>query len=82
MLDDGELIVESTWEITADRENPVTLVEGTEGTGINQGLTGIYLEGGTAGIQYTLTNKIVTANATAGITRVESKSGVINCCLR
>lgn len=83
-LQDGESIVESTWEITADRENPATLIESSEGTGIfaNGTLTGIYLENGTPGIQYTLTNRIVAVNSSKGTTRIEKKAGIINCCLR
>jgi len=83
-LQEGETIIESTWEITADRENPSTLVEASEGTGIflNGTITGIYLEGGTPGIQYTLTNRITATNSVKGTTRIEKKAGVINCCIR
>lgn len=81
-LEEGERIIDSTWEITADRENPPTLIPNvTEGAGINTAgtITGIFLEGGKAGIQYTLTNRIVAVNAETGTTRIEKRAGIINC---
>jgi len=83
-LQEGEVIIESTWKITADREDPPTLVESSEGTGIahHGKITGIYLEGGTPGIQYTLANTILAVHGVNGTTRTEVKSGVINCCIR
>lgn len=83
-LEEGEVIIESEWFIAADRETPPTLVEGQEGTGISaEGtITAIYLEGGTPGIQYTLSNRITALNSSTGITRIEQKEGIINCCVK
>jgi len=80
-LQEGETIVTSSWEISADKEKLPTLVESTQGHGIDatSKITFIFLTGGTEGIQYRLTNKITTLTAT-GFSRTEKRTGIIYCC--
>jgi len=81
-LNDEEIIIESTWEITSDTEKVPTLVESAGGTGIgNQGTaTSIFLKGGTPGVAYKLTNHIKTFDTSNDVYRIESKVGLITCC--
>jgi len=76
-----EEIVTSEWEITSDTENPPTLVIAEGGTGISDDLksTSVFLKGGTSGIYYKLTNKIVTYDDNS-VNRTEEMTGVIKCC--
>ena len=80
-LGDTEEIVTSEWEITSERETPPTLIISSAGTGISDDkkMTSVFLEGGTAGMHYKLTNKIVTFDADSA-NRSEDMTGIIFCC--
>jgi hypothetical protein len=81
-LYEKEVITNSTWVITCDREAPSLLVIADNGTatGIsqNQQSTVVYVEGGTAGLWYKLTNTIQTL-ASDGTIRKETKTGLVYC---
>ena len=80
-LGPSEEIVTSEWFITSDTEDPPTLLIAAAGTGISDDLksTSVFLEGGTAGIYYKLTNRIVTYDENS-INRQEEMTGIIYCC--
>lgn len=77
-----EYIIQSDWDITCADEDTPTLIEASQGTGISSDgqITAIFLEGGTAGKIYKLKNTISAYNATTGVTRIESKTGLLFCC--
>ena len=79
-LHDDEVIINSTWVINSIEESPVTLIEGSQGTSISTDgkMTSIFLSGGTSGVQYILTNAIITRDNN-GITRKETKEALLNC---
>ena len=79
----NEVIQESIWIITSDREKVPTLIPSEQGTGISDDkkMTAIFLEGGTPGVSYKLINEITTLDPN-GNTRTERKTGIIRCCLK
>jgi len=72
-LQEDEIILSSIWIITGT-EDPITLVEGGQGTGISVDgkSTVIWLEGGADVQRYTLTNRIQTDQL-----RTEDRSGIL-----
>jgi len=78
---ENENIATSTWEIASDREKIPTLVMSPQGSGIslNRQATSIFLEGGTSGVTYKLTNEITTVNLDSS-NRIERRTGLIFCC--
>ena len=79
-LNPGEIVVFSSWKITAKEENPVTLVESIQGTSISLDgkITAIFLKGGKHGTEYVLENSIRTID-TNGIERSETKLCILIC---
>ena len=79
-LNSDEVIVNSIWEISSLEENPLSLIEASQGTGISADgkLTSIFLRGGTAGVQYILANTIITTDNN-GVVRQETKEVLLNC---
>jgi len=77
----NEVIQTSDWFISCNREIPATLVISPQGTGISDDrkTTAVFLEGGTAGLSYKLTNEIQTLDPNGNV-RTERKSGIIRCC--
>lgn len=80
-LHENEVIITSNWFITCDTETIPTLVISSQGTGISadKKITSVYLEGGTAGKSYKLTNEITTLDGSAA-NRTEKMTGVVHCC--
>ncbi|RLA00736.1 MAG: hypothetical protein DRQ42_04805 [Gammaproteobacteria bacterium] len=78
-LHPDEVIINSVWVISSLEENPVALVEASQGTSIssNGKMTTIFLEGGTSGKQYVLTNTIITTDNN-GIVRKQTKEAILN----
>lgn len=79
-LHPDELIIISTWIITSDIEETPTLVMSAQGKGISddQLMTAIFVEGGTIGVTYKLTNEIVTVDAGLA-NRTARRTGIILC---
>ena len=75
-LGEFEEITNSVWliSISSGKEDSITLVEGSGGSSISvdKKSTSIWLEGGTHGIVYNLTNRITTSEG-----RVEDRTGLI-----
>ena len=73
-LGENEEIISSVWLISSSREEIPTLVEASQGNGISvdKKSTAIWLEGGTAGFSYNLTNRIET-----NLTRKEDATGIV-----
>ena len=82
-LRDGENIIISEWEITADQEDVPTLVISGQGTGISidRTMTSVFLSGGTNGVTYKLTNTVTTYEDNLG-NRVCTRTGLLTCCER
>lgn len=78
---ENEIIVHSIWEIASDREAIPTLIISQQGAGINSlgKITSVFLEGGTAGVVYKVTNEITTSNPDNTV-RIERKTGLLTCC--
>lgn len=76
-----EVIQESIWEITADKERVPTLVISEQGTGISASklITSVFVKGGTIGVAYKLTNQVKTLDK-FGSKRTERKTGIVYCC--
>ena len=79
-LNSDEVIINSQWVISSLEESPVTLVESSQGTSISLDgkITSIFLAGGTAGVQYILTNTVTTRD-NSGVTRVATKEAILTC---
>jgi len=77
----NEVIQTSNWIISCRKEANPTLVISSQGTGISDDrkTTAVFLEGGTAGLSYSLTNEIKTLDPNGNI-RTERKTGIIKCC--
>jgi len=82
-LHEDELIVTSDWFITADKEAIPTLIQSAQGTGISDDkkITAIFVQGGTPGVVYKLTNEITTLEDATSI-RTERKTGLLFCCTK
>ena len=80
-LHKNEVITSSLWKITADNEDPPALVLGPQGNGIDtaEKATYIFLQGGTEGIVYKLTNTIDTYDNDTALVRRERRSGLVLC---
>lgn len=79
-LNADEVITDSVWVITADKEEVPTLIESPTGKGIaaDGKSTAIYLTGGTVLVDYKLSNSIITLDG-LGVVRKETRTGVIRC---
>jgi len=79
-LNPDEVIVNSTWLISSLEENPVALLEASQGTGISTDgkMTSIFLKEGTSGIQYVLANTIITTDNN-GVVRQQTREALLNC---
>jgi len=82
-LREGEYIVTSEWTISSDQEAIPTLKPGGQGTGISEDklMTVVYLEGGTAGITYKVTNSIISYENNLG-NRKCTRTALLTCCER
>ena len=69
-LNDSETIGTSIWIITSDDEEIPTLIE--ESKGFDSISTSIWLSGGTPGLKYKLTNRILTSD-----NRLEDRTGIL-----
>jgi len=79
-LHEDEIIVNSYWSISSLEEIPPSLIEAEQGTSISADgkMTAIFLKNGTSGVQYILTNSIVTTD-NQGIVRKETKEAILTC---
>jgi len=73
-LASNETITTSNWYITSDEEDIPTLAINITGSGISvdELSTSVWLEGGTDGVKYKLTNRITTSQG-----RTEDRTGII-----
>lgn len=80
---DKEEIVDSKWEISCKRQKTPSLVISDQGSGISESktITNVFVEGGTSGLKYLLTNVINTVDNN-GLKRTHSKTGIVNCCVQ
>jgi len=80
-LHENEVITSSLWAITAENEEVPTLILGPQGDGISasEKITFIFLQGGTEGVSYKLTNIINTYDNDTALFRKERKSGLLLC---
>jgi hypothetical protein len=76
-----EIITDSTWEISTNKQRIPTLIISKQGSAISDSkkITSVFLKGGTVGIGYKLTNEIHTLDK-FGSTRIERRTGIIFCC--
>ena len=78
-LKDDETIATSQFIITSEDEDIPTLSIGNQGTSISddEKSTNVWLTGGTAGVEYMLTNRISTSNPDNSVRREDATKIVV-----